>query len=534
MVSHAICPPEPRLKDLIEGKLPDAEEVEVAHHIEHCEKCQRAVEQLAPARDELLPLHVNGAEVQLETREQALKQAMDRLHADGSKEIEAECEPMSDDDALKILSTSDKADSLGRLGPYEVTKIIGRGGMGTVFKAIDATLDRIVAVKVLSPSLASNGTARKRFVREARSAAAVVHDHVITIHAVDETGGQPYLVMQFVSGMSLQEKIDRSGPLEVKEILRIAKQIASGLAAAHEQGLVHRDIKPSNILLENGVERVMITDFGLARAMDDASLTRSGVIAGTPQYMSPEQAQGETVDHRADLFSLGSVMYAMGTGHSPFRAETAMAVLRRVCEHRPRPIREVNPEIPVWLAEIIEKLLAKEPGHRFREAGEVARLLERHLAHLQHPTTVPMPPRLATVPAVTAGKTSFPRRHRVAVGLIVAGLAMAAAVLATMDYLGPPAAVRSLPATSVGGREDTGTSGRRVASLPSLDDQQPRVLDGPEWEEEVSQIRDGIGNVERNWFKSSDIAPDVTWSKSVLDLKQRLDDLRRQLNDPAM
>ena len=161
MVSHTIFPPEPRLKDLIEGKLLGAEEAEVAHHIEDCEKCQRAVEQLAPARDELLPPHVNGAEVQLETREQALKQAMDRLHADGNMEIEAESEPMSDNDALKILSTSDKADSLGRLGLYEVTEIIGRGGMGTVFKAIDVTLDRIVAVIVLSPSLASNGTARK-------------------------------------------------------------------------------------------------------------------------------------------------------------------------------------------------------------------------------------------------------------------------------------------------------------------------------------------------------------------------------------
>ena len=137
-------------------------------------------------------------------------------------------------------------------------------------------------------------------------------------------------------------------------------QMADGLAAAHAQGLVHRDVKPANILLENGVERVKITDFGLARAIDDASLTHSGYVAGTPQYMAPEQARGEAVDHRADLFSLGSVLYAMCTGHSPFRADTTLAVLRRVCEDTPRPVSEVNPDIPDWLTEIIEKLHAKD------------------------------------------------------------------------------------------------------------------------------------------------------------------------------
>src|SRR5207248_5006202 len=139
--------------------------------------------------------------------------------------------------------------------------------------------------------------------------------------------------------ISLQERLDRSGPLELSEILRIGVQTAAGLAAAHKQGLMHRDIKPANILLENGVQRVKITDFGLARAVDDASLTQSGVIAGTPQYMAPEQAMGQAVDHRADLFSLGSTLYAMCTAHTPFRAESAMAVLRRVCDDEPRPVR---------------------------------------------------------------------------------------------------------------------------------------------------------------------------------------------------
>src|SRR5262249_42963578 len=149
-------------------------------------------------------------------------------------------------------------------------------------------------------------------------------------------------VMQYVAGRSLQERIDRDGPLELEAILRIGMQAAAGLAAAHAQGLVHRDVKPANILLENGIERVKITDFGLARAVDDASMTQSGVVAGTPQYMAPEQARAESVDHRADLFSLGSVIYAMCTGRSPFRAETTVAVLKRVCDDTPRPIREVN------------------------------------------------------------------------------------------------------------------------------------------------------------------------------------------------
>src|SRR5262249_30816777 len=172
-------------------------------------------------------------------------------------------------------------------------------------------------------------------------------------------------------------------PLPVLEILRIGLQIAEGLAAAHRQGLIHRDIKPANILLENSVERVKITDFGLARAVDDASLTRSGVIAGTPAYMSPEQAGGERVDPRSDLFSLGSVLYALCTGHPPFRANTAMAVLKRVCDDTPRPIREINPEIPEWLCAVVARLQAKDPGQRYESAAEVAALLSRRLAQLQ-------------------------------------------------------------------------------------------------------------------------------------------------------
>ena len=170
----------------------------------------------------------------------------------------------------------------------------------------------------------------------------------------------------------------------MKEILRIGSQIAHGLAAAHKQGLIHRDVKPANILLENGVERVKITDFGLARAVDDLSVTRTGEVAGTPQYMSPEQGQGMHVDHRSDLFSLGSVLYAMCTGRPPFRGNNPLAIIRKVVDETPRPIREVNPDIPDWLCAIIDRLLAKDPEDRYQTAAEVANELEESLARLQY------------------------------------------------------------------------------------------------------------------------------------------------------
>jgi serine/threonine protein kinase len=282
-----------------------------------------------------------------------------------------------------ILEPPTKPGTLGRLGHYEVREVVGRGGMGIVLKAFDEKLLRVVAIKLLAPALAGSGEARKRFVREARAAASVTHDNVIGIHEVEDGGRIPYLVMQFVGGRTLQQKLDRTGPLPLKEILRIGLQIAEGLAAAHRQGLIHRDIKPANVLLENGIERVKITDFGLARAADDVSLTQSGHVAGTPSYMSPEQANGARVDYRSDLFSLGSVLYALCAGHPPFLADSAVAILRHVCDDTPRPLREMNPDIPEWMEAAIAKLLAKKPEDRFASATEVATLLSRRLAQLQ-------------------------------------------------------------------------------------------------------------------------------------------------------
>ena len=290
---------------------------------------------------------------------------------------------------LDFLSPSAQPGSLGRLGHYEVQEVIGSGGMGIVLRAFDERLHRVVAIKVMAAPLAANAAARKRFQREARAAAAVCHDNIVTIHAVEESDEVPYLVMQCISGLSLQQRIDRDGPLELHEILRIAMQTAAGLAAAHAQGLIHRDIKPANILLENGVERVKITDFGLARAAADASISQSGAVIGTPQYMAPEQARGEALDGRTDLFGLGSVLYAMCTGRAPFRAASSIAVLKRVCEEAPSPIREANADIPDWLVVLIDKLHAKNPDDRYQSAAEVAEVLGQRLAQLQNSTALP-------------------------------------------------------------------------------------------------------------------------------------------------
>jgi anti-sigma factor RsiW len=398
------CPPLDSLKDLLADRLPAEDHRKLSAHLEACTACQHRVEGLT-AGQRSWPGMARKLGAFRSAPEPALRKVMDKLK-EGSEEETTDQPACAADLPLDFLSPSDKPDQLGRLERYEVLQEIGRGGMGVVLKAFDPSLHRVVAIKVLAPQLATSGVARKRFMREAKAAAAVTHDHIVTIHAVEESNGLPYLVMQYVPGQSLQDRIDKDGPLELSDILRIGMQTASGLAAAHAHGIVHRDIKPANILLEEGVQRVKITDFGLARAMDDASLTQSGFVAGSPLYMAPEQARGEALDHRADLFSLGSVLYTMCTGRPPFRAANTLAVLRRVSEDTPRPIREINPEIPDWLADIVAKLLAKEPAERFQSAAEVEEVLGRHLAQLQHHASWTPPPRLPAPPVALDLPTS--------------------------------------------------------------------------------------------------------------------------------
>ncbi len=390
MHAHISCPDAARLKGLLDGVLASGVETQLTNHLSVCGRCQRTLESLTLgiAVDVERQLQV-GSDAQ--SLPDGLQQVIQRLKDQTPAPEAGEEVNWNEEILLRSLAPSQTPGHLGRLGSYEVVEVIGRGGFGVVFKALDPSLNRFVALKVLAPHLASNAGARKRFAREARAAAAVRDEHVVAIHSVEEANGLPYLVMEYVSGISLQQRLDRNGPLAVEEILRIGRQMAAGLAAAHAQGLIHRDIKPANILLENNVERVKITDFGLARAADDAGQTQSDILAGTPQYMAPEQARGEPLDHRTDLFSLGSVLYALCTGRPPFRAASTLAVLRRISEETPPPIRQINPAIPAWLAEIIAILQAKDPAQRFASAAEVADLLGQYLAYLQQPATAPQP-----------------------------------------------------------------------------------------------------------------------------------------------
>lgn len=378
------------LQGLLNDSLPEVTEQNVASHLADCPHCQRELEALAAGAawwseaSQRLSKISAAASSRLRSTDKASSDADDLI---GPETYDDDAAHFAADFAVDFLEPSDDATKLGRLGDYEIVEVIGRGGMGIVLKGFQPGLNRYVAVKVLAPHLASSGAARRRFAREAQATAAIVHPHVMAIHSVHANVKLPYLVMPFVACESLQQRLDRQGPLDLKDILRIGRQAALGLAAAHAQGLVHRDVKPANILLETNVDRVMLTDFGLARAVDDATLTRSGVIAGTPQYMSPEQANGDIVDHRSDLFSLGSVLYAMCTGRPPFRSETTFGVLRRIRETAPRSIREINADIPVWLEQLVMRLLSKSSHERFESADKVASLLEQSLAHVQQPST---------------------------------------------------------------------------------------------------------------------------------------------------
>lgn len=422
--NRIVCNSE-QIELFLQQKLSGKEQTAFEMHLDECTECRRRLEAAAACDDIWTGVRDSLRGEQLPPNWlQSGESSLDSARGDDV--------PSSHEMVLGLLAPTDDDRMLGRLGTYEVVGVIGSGGMGVVLKAFDAALNRYVAIKVLAPHLGSSGAARKRFSREAQAAAAVVHENVIEIYGVAENGELPYLVMPYVRGPSLQRRLDREGPLALVEILRVGVQAARGLAAAHAQGLVHRDVKPANILLADGIERVKLTDFGLARAADDASLTRSGIIAGTPQYMSPEQARGESVDHRSDLFSLGSVLYAMCTGREPFRAETSYGVLRRITDEEPRPIREINPDMPDWLCGIVAKLMSKRPDDRFQSAGEVAGLLEECLAHVQQPTAVPLP--------VGVRRPVLRRRHTYLKGTIamITTLGVALLSMSLMQATDPP------------------------------------------------------------------------------------------------
>jgi len=285
-----------------------------------------------------------------------------------------------DGEALDFLAPPQGPDELGRLGTYRILKLLGAGGMGLVLHAENLVLKRAVALKVMRPELAKSKDARQRFLREARAMAAIEHRHIVHIYQVAEDRGVPFLAMPFLKGESLEQRLQRERKLSVADSVSIGRQIAEGLAAAHKNDLIHRDIKPGNIWLEEHDDPrqprdwVKLLDFGLARAdgEEGRTLTKLGTILGTPGYMAPEQARAEKVDARCDLFSLGAVLYRMLTGTLPFKGKDTMSQLMSLAAVTPRPVRELNADVPPPLADLVTQLLAKEIAARPPSARAVA------------------------------------------------------------------------------------------------------------------------------------------------------------------
>jgi WD40 repeat protein/serine/threonine protein kinase len=276
-----------------------------------------------------------------------------------------------------FLAPPRECGELGRLGSYRVLSILGVGGMGIVFQAEELRLRRPVALKVMKPALAASEDARQRFLREARVVASMQNDHIVAVFQVDEDRGIPFLAMPLLDGETLAARLLREGALPVSEVLRIGREAAQGLAAAHERRLMHRDVKPGNIWLEGKLARVKLLDFGLARAVDDdAPVSAVGTVVGTPSYMSPEQARGVELDARCDLFSLGAVLYHMSTGILPFRGATSTSLLRALELDQPQSPEDIDPHIPRALSRLIMKLLAKDREVRPPSAEAAIRELE--------------------------------------------------------------------------------------------------------------------------------------------------------------
>lgn len=273
-------------------------------------------------------------------------------------------------------------------GRYSLQRELGRGGMGIVYLAREVRLDRPVAIKLLPPELAARSQLRDRFVDEARTAARLSHPYIVPIHVVDEIGGFVFYVMAYVDGETLAQRVMSRGPLPPAEATRVVREVAWALAYAHSQGVVHRDIKPANILLERGTGRAMVTDFGIAHVAHGVSETAAGELLGTPEYMSPEQANGEQVDARSDIYSLGVVAFYAVSGTLPFTAPTAHAVLAKQVTEPAPPVTSLARSLPRTLALAIDSCLRKDPGERLQSGEELANALA---SNLDKPAEVPVP-----------------------------------------------------------------------------------------------------------------------------------------------
>ena len=281
-------------------------------------------------------------------------------------------------------STTPKLDNLGArlqdaLGEsYAVERQLGAGGFAVVYLVRDVQLKRKLAVKVLSPDVIASHSVLERFRREAETVAQLSHPHIVPLHFIGQKDDLVYLVMEAIDGGSLADRLEREGQLPIGDAARIFGEVASALAHAHKRGVVHRDIKPQNVLLDAESGRALVTDFGIARTAEGGSLTATGMVIGTPAYLSPEQVTGEPSDHRADIYALGVMMYQMLAGETPFKGATPAAVLMKRLGGPPEPLKKLRPDAPQQLTEIIDACLATDPNERIQSAGDIVRALTGH------------------------------------------------------------------------------------------------------------------------------------------------------------
>jgi serine/threonine protein kinase/WD40 repeat protein len=388
------CPDQSTLEQILLGKLRGAEAEQWEDHLSHCSLCVGALASLD--KEDLLTEHLRrsrgrGGAAKNEVIQHLIQHLKGLIaitsgarEAQPGSSVEQRTEPTTpvpsphgEQEVYRFLSAPETADEIGRLAHYRVLRKLGHGGMGMIFLAEDLRLRRLAALKVMLPRSVADVASRQRFLREARAAAAMNHDRIVTIYEVDEVNGTPFLAMQLLQGESLETRLQREpGPHPLPFILRLGREIAEGLDAAHGLGVVHRDIKPSNIWLLAKKDHVKLLDFGLASlARDAAHLTQSGTIVGTPGFLAPEQGGGRPASPQSDLFSLGVVLYLLATGTMPFQGESMLAVLTALATEHPRPLHELNPQLPEALSHLIMRLLSKQPDARPRSAREVIDIL---------------------------------------------------------------------------------------------------------------------------------------------------------------
>lgn len=334
------------------------------------------------------------------------------------------------------------------LGQFQIVAQVGKGGMATVYKAYQTNLQRYVALKVLSPRLADDVELVKRFLREARSAAALRHPNVIIIHDVVSQGNVHYIVSELLEGITLAQLLQQQGALSPERVAHIIRQVASALDYAHSRGYIHRDIKPSNIMVDpDQSDHVTLMDFGLVQAPGDSRITRTGFIMGTPDYMSPEQAKGDFIDHRTDVYSLGVTLYHALTGVVPFTKSTPHAVLLAHIIEDPPPMSTAEHTIPGQVETVARKAIAKDPGDRYQRAGDLAADLDMAVYHPETFTVPPERPSMYPAPSAPAAQAAYGRINWVwpAIGLALFAVITVLAILGILAW--PRVRPLLLPAT---------------------------------------------------------------------------------------